>query len=242
MIKKIIEEIREQQEITKKEIVPDGRTMASQIGNIKRAEENIASLFMDLRNAVSQSSIIILVKGGGAKKFGRIADDSFGCLSFEAESIFKRIADRVDDSYLQKTASSSIFDIAMGALGDISHEVGILGYNYVQFRSDDAVHLKDRKDLEKLIANAFNREIGAELVVLNAIHDATKKIMESDFEGSKVPLILHSTNAELIEKIAIDAKNLNSRVFVVNTNSKVNEEDVEKQLIQINEKIQKGQV
>lgn len=242
MIKQIIEQIREQQEVSKKELIPDGRTMAMQIGNIKRAEENLSSLFMDLRNAVSRSSIIILVKGTGSKKFGKIADEAFGCLSFEADSIFKKIADRVDDSYLQKTASSSIFDIAMGAMSDIAHEVGILGYNYVQFRSDDAVHLKDRKDLEKLIGNAFNREIGAELVILNAIHEATLKIMDSDFEGSKVPLILHSSNADLIDKIALDSKNLNSNVFVVNSNGKVDEGTVEKQLTQINEKVQKGQL
>ena len=242
MIKNIIEQIREQQLVTKTEIVPDGRTMASQLGNIKRAEENLNSLFVELRNEVSKNSIIILVKGSGSKKFGKIADESFGCLSFEADSLFKKIASRVDDSYLQKTASPSIFDIAMGAMGDIAHEVGILGYNYVQFKSDDAVHLKDRKDLEKLIANAFNREIGAELVVLNAIHESTLKIMESDFEGTKVPLILHSSDSQLIDKIELDAKNLNCSVFVVNSIGKVDEGSVEKQLTQINEKVKKGQL
>jgi len=242
MIKNIIEQIREQQIVAKKEIVPDGRTMASQLGNIKRAEENLSSLFVDLRNEVSRNAIIILVKGSGSKKFGKIADEAFGCLSFEADSLFKKIASRVDDSYLQKTASPGIFDIAMGAMSDLAHEVGILNYNHLQFTNDDATHLKDRKDLEKLIANAFNRDIGAELVVLNAIQESTLKIMESDFEGTKVPLILHSSDPQLIDKIALDAKNLNSNVFVVNSVGKVDEGTVEKQLTQINEKVKKGQL
>lgn len=241
MIKSIIQQMRLQQAEATKELVPDGRTMTSQLGNIKRAEENLNQLFIDLRNEVSKNAIVILVKGDSGQQFSKIAED-FGCLTFEAEAPFKKISDRVDDSYLGKTASDSILDIAMGALSDISHEVGILGYNYVQFRNDDAVHLNNRKDLENLIAKTFNREIGAELVVLYTIHEAALKIRDSDFEGSRVPLVLYSENSNLIDQIAMDSKRLNMNVFVLESNGKVDDKAVEKQLTKINQKVKKGNV
>jgi hypothetical protein len=238
MIKKIIEEIRQQQELTKKEIVPDARTINTQLGNIKRAEKALTHLFIDLRNEVKSNLVLILVGGKHSEEFSKIAEESFACLTFEADAVFKEMASGVDDMFLGKSATPGIFDIAMGGMSDISHEIGIVGYNYVQFKSEDAIQINDRKDLVNLIANAFNREIGAELVVLKAVHDATIKIMDSDFNGKKVPVILHSDNKQLMSKIAEDAPRATKNVFVVNVTQKPTNKSVESKLVELSKQAQ----
>lgn len=234
MIKDIIQKIREQQELTKKEIVPDPRTYNTQLGNIKRAQENLDMLFMELRDEVRKNMVLILASGKNAEDFAKIAEAEFSCISMDAEGVFKQIAGYVSDDFIGKVASPSIIDIAMGAMSDLSHEIGILGYNYPQFKTNpDARQLNTRKDLEELIMQVFNREIGAELVALKAVHDATRKIMDTDFEGKKVPLVLFSQNKELMEKIAQDSKALTSRVFLVNNTKKPTSESVENKLIEL---------
>lgn len=233
MINKIIEEIRRQQELIKKEIVPDSRTLNTQLGNIKRAEEDLSHLFIDLRNEVKDNLVLILVSGKHSSDFAKTAEEDFSCLAFEANSLFKQIASNVDDMFLGRSATPGIFDIAMGAMGDISHEIGIVGYNYVQFRSEDTIELNSRDDLVNLIANAFNREIGSELVVLKAVHDAALKIMNGDFVGKKVPVILYSDNEQLMSKIEEDAPRAVGIVLTVKLTKKPTKESVEKKLTEL---------
>jgi hypothetical protein len=240
MIKEIIEQIRDQQALTKKEIIPDKRTLSTQLGNIKRAEETLNHLFIDLRDAVKQNIVLILVGGKHSKDFAEIAAENFACITFKAEGVFEEIAGYVDDNFLGKPASPTIFDIAMGAMSDMSHDIGILGYNYVQFKSEDAGQLKTREDLVNLIANAFNREIGAELVALKAIHDTAVKIMESDFEGKRVPVIMYSENKKLLNKIGEDSKRVINKVFAVSASKKSTKESVENKLVELSKQAQEA--
>lgn len=241
MINQIIKDIRTQQDLAKKPLVEDSRTLNTQLGNIKRAEENLSSLFMDLRTEVQRNLVLILVKGSKAEEFAKVAQEEFACLAFPANSVYKKLSDNVDDMFLNKTSSPSIVDLAMGGMSDLAHEIGILGYNFPKFTSDDMVFLKDRKDLEKLVEKIFIREVGAELAVLSAIHDASKKIMETDFDGKKVPVILHSSDKTLIEALAKDANRVTSTVFTVTAPKEITKEAVEEKLIELSKKAAKGE-
>jgi hypothetical protein len=242
MIKEIIQQIREQQELARKPLVDDVRTMSTQLGNIKRAEENINELYLSLRNEVMTNGIVILVSGSGSEKFAKIAEENYACFSFDAKDFFRHVSSYVDDVYLNNTITSSVFDIAMGAMSDLSHEIGILGYNYLQFKNEDARQVKNREEFVDLLANAFSREIGSEVVILDAIHKTAKKIMDGDFEGSKVPLILYSKDDKIIESLNKDSKNVTKNVFLIKTTKTVKESDVENNLIKIKEQLQKENV
>jgi len=234
MIKKVIQQIREQQVLAKKEIIQDPRTMNTQLGNIKRAEENLNHLFIDLRNEVKNNMVLMLVSGKHAEDFAKIAEESFSCISLLAEGVFKDMADRVDDSFLGKPASPTILDIAMGVMSDLSHEIGILGFNHVNFKTaEDSVQLNNRQDLVKMIKNSFNRDVGSELVVIKAIHDTSVKIMNSEFEGKKVPVILFSEDKDLIDIIEKDSHNVIRKSFKLNINKKPTLESVENKLIEL---------
>lgn len=241
MITEIIQQIREQQSLLKKEIIPDPRTMATQLGNLKRAEDTINHLFIDLRSEVQKNLVLILATGKNSSQFASIAEESFACLSFKAESVYERLAQNIHESFLGKPASPSIVDIAMGNMSDLSHEIGILGYNMPMFKSTDAVQLNTQKDVQKLIQNIFVRDVGAELVALMAVHDAAKKIVDTDFEGKRVPVILHTKDKELVEAIAKDSTRLTNKIFLVNCSKEQTAETVEEKLKELSKKAQGGE-
>jgi hypothetical protein len=236
MIKKVLQEIRDNQEILKKELVIDQRTLEAQMGNRRRAEENVKSLFSapgGLRDAVRKNCVVMLVTGKNAQQFSDIAANNYGCFSYDARGVIKDLASKVDDQLLNRVCTSDIFNIVFGAFGNLAHELGFLGYNFLHFKAEDAVTLRTREDLVNVLTKAFCREVGGEMIVYKAIHDASVSIMESDFEGSKVPIILYSENKELIDILAKDGIFATPNVFVIEASKKQTEETVEKKLIEI---------
>jgi hypothetical protein len=241
MISDIIQEVRKNQALAKQELINDPRTLNTQLGNIKRAEENISQLFTNLRSEVQRNLVLILVTGKHAKEFTEMAEQNIACFGFEAEGIYKLISNEIHDSFLGKPASSAIIDVAMGTMSDLSHEVGIVGYDFPRFHSDDAIQLTDREALEKLIQKIFVREVGAELVTIKAIHDATKKILDSDFAGRKVPVLLHSQDKELLQAIADGSRGLTKNILSVNVTKKPTIESVEEKLLELSKKAMQGE-
>jgi hypothetical protein len=241
MITEIIKQIRDQQSLLKKEIVPDPRTMATQLGNLKRAENEINHLFVDLRSEVQKNLVLILATGKNSSQFASIAEQSFGCLSFKAESVYERLAQNVHETFLGKPASPSIVEIAISNMSDIAYEIGIVGYNMPMFKSTDTVQLNTQEDVQNLIQTIFVRDVGAELVTLMAVHDAAKKILETDFEGKRVPVILHTTNKELADAIAKDSTRLTNKIFTVNCTKEQTEKTVEDKLKELSKKAQGGE-
>lgn len=241
MITDIIQEVRKNQVLAKKEIIQDPRTINTQLGNIKRAEENISQLFTQLRSEVQKNLVLILVTGKHAKEFTELAEQNIACFGFEAEGVYKLISNEIHDSFLGKPASPSIVDIAMGVMSDLSHEVGIVGYNFPRFQANDSVQLNTREDLEKLIQKIFVREVGAELVTLKAVHDTTKKILDSEFAGRKVPVLLHSQDKDLLQAIAEGSKGLTKNILSVNVTKKPTIESVEEKLLELSKKAMQGE-
>jgi hypothetical protein len=237
MLKKVLEEIKQKNEILNRELVIDQRTLSNQIGNKERAAEDLKSLMIDLRNVVQNNCVIILAHGKHAESFANIGAEAFGCFSFLAQVPFELISQSIHDTYIGQTNSPQILDLAMEKFVDIASELGILGYNYPQFQQADAVTLTDRGVLIECLTNIFNRDIGGEFVLFNAIHLATQEIARTNFEGSRVPIIIHTENKELAEVLTKDSEFVTPNAFNLEVNKKQTEESVEKQLLNIKNKV-----
>lgn len=233
MIKDTLKQIKEKQEILNRELVVDQRTLATQIGNRDRAESDLKDLFLDLRREVLENALVIIAHGKHAESFAKIASESFGCFDFDARSPFEELSVGIHDTYIGMQSTPDVINLFMEKFSEKASQLQILGYNYPMFQQADSYVLKDRNALVALITNVVNRDIGGEFAILCAIHDAAKRIMASDFEGSKVPVILYTENKELAETLERDGINVVNKVYLLETSKKQTEEMVEKQLLNI---------
>lgn len=237
MIKDTLRQIKEKNEIINRELVVDQRTLSTQIGNRDRAESDLKDLFLDLRREVLENALVIIAHGKHAESFANIASESFGCFGFNARSPFEELSVGIHDTYIGMQSSPDIINMFMEKFSEKASQLQILGYNYPMFQQNDSYVLKDRNSLVDLVTNVVNRDIGGEFAILCAIHDAAKRIMASDFEGNKVPVILYTENKELADTFKKDGLNVVSRIFALEVTKKQTEEMVEKQLLNIKKEL-----
>lgn len=233
MIKNVLKEIKEQQEILSRELVVDARTLPAQLGIRAQAEEKLNALLVDLKESIRNNCVFIAASGKNAQTFANIAQEEFGCFAFNAQEPFEKMTENIHDTYIGQHNSPEIINLAMNEFSSIASNIGILGYNYPLFASQDALLLKDRKTLVDAITNIFNRDVGSEFVLYYAINEVAKKLMSLDFEGNKVPIILYSDDSELINTLKKDSETIQQKLFIVECNKKQTTETVEKQLLTI---------
>jgi len=236
MIQTVLTKIKEQNEILNKPLVVDQRTLSAQMGNKARAEETLKDLFIDLRNAIRNNSVVILAGGKHCEDFAKTAQDSFGCFSFDAKDVFRRLSANIDDSLITGTCTPLIFDLAMSAFADLANELGMIAYNYALFKQEDSVSLTDRESLVDAIAKPFIRDIGGELVLYDVFNTIAKQITSTEFDRNKVAIVLHSQDLSLIDSLLQDGQFATKNIFALNISKKPTETSVEKQLLEIKNK------
>jgi len=232
----LIKDIEKNRVLAKAEIPLDAdpRTLTTRIGHKKRAIQNLEDLFFDYRTHVKDNSVLILPKGKQSKSFVDIAKEEFACFEISGDEIYEKIADGVDKRYYENMVSSpSLFDIFMGVFNDICDEIGITSYPIVSFESKFSTRLTSREDLVKLVKQAFNDKIGSELVGIYAIHKVSKQAIEDGYSGTTIPVVIHSSDNDLLDSLALTLKALSPNVFQVPATKKQDSKSVQDSLVKI---------
>lgn len=241
-IEYLIKEIKKNKELAEmkiEEVNPQRYT--TQLGKIKRAKENLKSLYESYRNEVKQNTVFIVLKGKQGKSFIDIATgENYGCFEINADKLYEDIASKVNSRYYQdQTSSPTLFDILMSSFEDICDDLGIIGYPAVLFESKYQRRLKSKEDLIELTKEAFNEKVGSELVGLYAVDKVARKAVNEDYEGKSIPIIIHSKDNKLIDELSVTLNNVSRNVFKISTTKKQSKKLVEEKLLEISKNIVK---
>lgn len=213
----------------------DPKTYNARLGKKKRAKQNLDDLFLEYREQVTNRAVFILTKGAQSDSFIDVATgEDFGCFEVEADILYNQILQKVDKRYYDnQTSSPALFDILMSSFNDICGDIGIVSYPAVLFESKYKRRLKNKEDLLQLTKEAFNDKVGSDLVGLYAIDKVARKAVNEAYEGTTIPIIIHTKDNKLADDLSVTLKNINQNVFKVPTTKKMKSEEVGKHLMKI---------
>jgi len=213
----------------------DPRTYTTKLGKKKRAKQNLDDLYLEYREQVKNRAVFILTKGAQSESFIDVATgEDFGCFEVEADILYNQILLKVDKRYYDdQTSSPALFDLLMSSFNDICNDIGIISYPAVLFEKKYSRRLKNKEDLLQLTKEAFNDKVGSDLVGLYAIDKVARKAVNEGYEGTTIPIIIHSSDKKLIDELEKSLTNINKNVFKVSASKKFTAEGVGKQLVKI---------
>jgi hypothetical protein len=226
-LKDIIEKIVETQNLTNaKDCESENPHLRRAVlGNKKRAKDDLINLFEEARNVVRENCTFILVTGSQDKKFADIASEEYSCFTQVGEEFYEKLMSDINPRiYSNQISGPALFDLVGAAFEDMALSMGINSYPPLLFEQQFKKVLKDKKDATEVVTRAFNKKVGAEVVGYYSINSATSKVIDTNFEGSVVPIVLYSKDIELIKEFASNFRKITKNVFVVSTGSKIDED------------------
>ena len=216
----------------------DPRTRNVRLGIARRAQEDLLGLFNDYKNEVRRRIVFILPTGAGAAKFTELSTKEFGCFAIDAEGIYKDSIKNVNPVLFNNSPfNPSLLDTTVNYFQDVAEEIGLISYPMVIYKNSYARTLKNQQELLDVVKEAFNADIGSEMVGHYAIHKAANQGIEEEFAGKIMPVILTTDDLKLIESLEENLKVITHNIFVVDTNEDVSEKDIEKTFVKIKKTI-----
>lgn len=236
----IVKEIKHNKGIAEMVIGEDSdpRTLTTKIGQKKRAKQNIEDLFLEYRDHVRQNAVFILTEGKNADSFIELAEKDFGCFSVNARELYEKISDEIHSRHYNGVSTApNLFDMIMSVFNNYCDQIGIVGYPFLTFGSKYSRRLNNKDDLINLIKESFHDLVGSQIIGLYAVDVVAKKAIEEGYGGTTIPIILHTGDKDLTDRLKTALLEVNKNVFVVNTSKKQTEKTVQDKLLDIRNKI-----
>jgi len=191
------------------------------LGNIKRAKEDLQDLFEEYRDLVRLNCAFILVTGGQSTQFATIAKEEFQCFTLTGSDFYENLLSGISPRmYDNQSSGSALFDVVGTAFENMALDMGIIGYPPLIFEQKFKKILKNKEDALEVITAAFNKKVGAEVIGYYSVDKVASQAIESNFEGTVIPIVIHSEDSELIKEFASKFRTLTKNVFVVSTGAK----------------------
>jgi len=244
MLKAILKDIEKNKAMAATELeTVEWNVKATVEGQVRRAKENLKSLFFDYKNALKSRVIFIMVNGKGNKKFAEVASANYSGISYDANDFYSEIVDQVDTAnYIGRPLSNSTVDILSAVLEEKALEVGISGYPALLYKEKYATLLNSKEDLLGAFKKMLNEEVGGEFVGLSLLDQAATQAAKSGFSGTVLPIVIYSQDNDLLSDLSRDFnKMLTPNVFTV-TAGIASKEVSEKSLTSVTGKITKASV
>lgn len=201
-------------------------------GRLTQSEEALHSLHTRYKNSLLQDSIFVLVTGSEKriKKYAKIAEEDFGCFAVDAEEMYRSFLDTVPSRLYENTSSSSaLFEHYVKALSERATKMGVSSHPMLILNSKYKVQLKNKEEAHALLKRATNEHVGAELLAIDSIDKIVSLAVEKDFNQKVCPIVLYTTDEELILEAARDiSSRLNLKTFILTLGKEVSSSLVDK--------------
>lgn len=216
----------------------DPRTRNVRLGIARRAQEDLLGLFNDYKNEVRRRVVFVLPTGEGASKFTEISAREFGCFVVDAESVYKESIKNISPVlFTDSPFNPALLDTAVNYFQDIADEIGLISYPMVIYKNSYARTLRNEQELLEVVKEAFNNDIGSEVVGHYAIHHATNQGINEEFSGKVMPIILTTNDLKLIKSLEENLKTITNNVFLIDTDANISEKEIEKTFLNMKKNI-----
>ncbi len=216
-LKDILQEIDDKKKVISQDLSQVNiRARTYKVGQINSAKERLETLYVNYKNELLNNSVFILATGKNAQKFVEVGVKDFGCFAMDAKQLYKDIAEEISPQlYLNKTISSSVFDVINNVIETKMQMLDVISYNTVLFSVKYQRVVKSKEEFIDVIKDAMNDEIGSEAVGLYALENISKKAVNEGYKSRLVPIILHTDDESLIEEINKNIRKTTPRAVIV---------------------------
>lgn len=230
-------------------------TMNGRRGRKRQAIESLKRLKEEYSKDLMRSAVFIIVSGSSREEFTKLATEKYGCFSEDPELFYKDLAGRIPEAiYKGKDDVGNMFDILGRHLEDKAMELNIIGYPQLIFKQQYRRAIKTKGEFVALIKRAINEQVGTEVVGIQTVRSIVDSAIERGHDAKVTPIILETSDDELVKEMVRDLERLTPRVFLVLsgkssktlkglgdslTVKEANEESVEKTLLTIKSSLKK---
>lgn len=195
-------------------------TAQMRVANKKQAKIKLEDLFLKLQKEVLNSSAVMVISGPKAKELAETAEKEFDVYTFDANELTKSIAKEIPPTnYMGRALNPSTVDIASALLETVAMNIGVSSYNPLIWRNSMAGSvIKSQEDLEAELDRLISDFAGYEIVSAYFINKVASKVIEEDYQGSTVPVMITVEDETKAKKITEQTKRLTSKTFLITTN------------------------
>lgn len=214
----ILDEIKELKPLAEENVETGApQTLNARRGRQRQAAERLKLLREEYIKSLLCSSVFIIVTGSASEDFAKNADANFPCFAGDIEGVYKDLADRVAPVlYENKECGANLFDVLSRHLEDKCMEMGLAEYNVLRFKEKYKRTIKNKEEFTKLIKDAINGEIGAELSGINVIRSITDKAIAKKHAANTTSIVLQTNDLQLIGELTEALRRITPYVFLVN--------------------------
>jgi hypothetical protein len=191
-------------------------TLSGRRGRKAQAIEQMKRLKREYKSDLLSTARFIVISGGSKDEFTQIATENFYCFSSDPEEFYKDLINRIPPTlYLGKEEITNVFDITGRHLEDKMVELDISEYNQLFYKQEFSKKIEKTEDFLEMVKKVVNKQIGAEIVGIQAVASLVDKAIEKDHDGKITPILLPTLDEQLIADLMKDLERLTSRVYLV---------------------------
>lgn len=246
----ILNNIKEQKELTQLVIEPGDPTSRTKAGMINQAKIQLEQLRQDFRDEALRKAVFIVVYGKKSREVSKLMTEEFDVKAGSPRILAKKVVDRIPDPslYDNRMLHPSVIDACSSILDDLAKDMGITYLPTFYYDGlKHAVHLTCKADLEKVVEATILNGVGGEIFAISAIMDTIDSLIEEGYTSPVLPIVLETTEEDSV-KLTEDLLKLNSNVFRVSTSgeaadlklpskTKVDSAAIQKVLVEIKQNI-----
>lgn len=220
MLADTLKKIEECKQIIKNEPDPHDKTYNVKMGNIRKAKEDLETLFVEYKHGLKERLLLILVGGNSSNKFAEECVASKYAHRYDAMKFYQDLVDGIDESLINNCGySPNMVDMINGQIELKAHELDIEQFNMLMYDHADSKTLLNKQDLINHIMGPFNKQIGVEFMaldILNQMAILATKDNYSETQMSVLPVVVNiGDNEKLAEEIATHFGKVTDQFFFV---------------------------
>lgn len=190
-------------------------TLNARRGRKTQSIEQLKRLKRDYQQSLMQNTVFIIAVGSNREEFQKQGTENFGLFSADPETFYRDLATRVPPAlYLGKESVSNIFDVLGRHLEDKMSELDINEYNQLLFKAEYAGKVTSVEQFTQLVKLAINKQIGSEIVGIQAIKSLVDTAIEKNHAAAITPVVLTTNDEAFALSLLKDLERLTTRVFL----------------------------
>ena len=191
-------------------------TSVGRRGQKMLAVERIANLKLEYKQILSATGVFILVTGPSREGFAAMAEsDAFGCFVVDPDDFYRGLISTISPTLFGRERTAFLFQRVQDALYDRAMELGIDSYNSLQFNNEYSAYVNSPEEFLPIIRQAFNRQVGSEMVGLHIIDTLVPLAIERGHAASVTPILLNCSEESLAVDLTANLPRLYNNVFLV---------------------------
>ena len=216
-IKEITEEVKKLKQLAEIDVEP-GPTASYKMGEKMRAKRELEQTFIFFRKELAKHSVFILLSGKNSSAISEICEKEFDTYSYYAKQMFAEMAETMDnDTYVGRSFGSSHLE----SIGSLTHIVAtnldVVEYPPILWKDGMSRAMSNREDIQSAIQSIHENQVGLEFTGYYFIDKSAKRALNDEFQGTTLPIVLHSDDETFMAKLAKDLSRLTPNVYLVGT-------------------------